>query len=53
MTLLKISQASEKLSISESTLYRWIKSKRIPHVKMGDALRFRDIDLDRFLSLVN
>jgi excisionase family DNA binding protein len=48
--LVTIREAAQILSISTSTLYGWVWQRRIPFVKVGRAVRFRLIDLQRFIS---
>jgi excisionase family DNA binding protein len=49
-TLMTVKEASQFLSISVSTLYGWAWQRRIPFVKVGRALRFDRIDLQKFLQ---
>lgn len=38
--LLDVRQAARLLGIQVSTLYAWTEQQRIPHVRLGRALRF-------------
>jgi predicted DNA-binding transcriptional regulator AlpA len=43
-------QALEKADISESTFYRWIRSNRVPDVKLRNRANWRiftDIDIEQ------
>jgi excisionase family DNA binding protein len=48
--LLTVNEAAEFLSVSVSTLYGWAWQRRIPFVKMGRALRFDRMDLEKFVN---
>ena len=37
--LLRISAASQKLSVSRSKLYELVAKNQVPHVKIGNSLR--------------
>lgn len=39
--LLNVSEAADMLGLKRSTLYQWAYERRIAHVKIGGALRFR------------
>jgi excisionase family DNA binding protein len=38
--LLTAEQLAEKLQVDESTVYRWVKEKRIPYYESGRFVRF-------------
>lgn len=40
MELLDISEMSDKLRVSKSTVYGWVHRKEIPYIKVGKHLRF-------------
>jgi len=46
---LKIQEAAGFLSVSVSTLYGWVYQRRIPHIKVGRAVRFDRRDLETFI----
>jgi len=48
--MLNIKQASEKLKVKVSTLYAWVHFKKIPYVKLGSKLAFREDLLDKFIE---
>lgn len=50
MNLLTIDQVSELLHIAKPTLYSWISAKKITCVKVGGRVRFRESDIDHFIS---
>lgn len=43
-------EAAAYLAVSEVTLYRLTRAGKIPHVRIGRAIRWRVEDLDAFLS---
>jgi len=49
-TLLKPKEVCDFLSISRNTLYHLVHSKRIPFVKSGGILRFREDQLLAWLQ---
>jgi excisionase family DNA binding protein len=49
--LLTVAQAADFLQIHEKTLYGWVQSHRVPHLRLGTrAIRFRKSDLLSFLE---
>ncbi|MFZ6016425.1 MAG: excisionase family DNA-binding protein [Nitrospirota bacterium] len=48
--LMDTREASEFLGISKNTLYEWIIQKRIPYVKVGRLVKFRQADLETWLK---
>lgn len=48
--LLTYEQAAAKLSVSVRTLKDWVSRKKIRAIRMGGAVRFRDADLEAFIS---
>jgi excisionase family DNA binding protein len=50
--LLNIKQAAGKLGISEVTLRRLIRLKRISYRKIGSVYRFTDEDITQFVTSV-
>ena len=50
MSLLDAAGAAEYLSVSEWTVRDWVRQGRIPHVKLGRALRFRMTDLESYVD---
>ena len=51
--VMKVDQAAAYLGIAKWTLYHWVseRKKGLRFVKIGRVLRFRKIDLDKFLRL--
>ena len=49
--LIDINELSQRLSIKKGTIYNWVYLRRIPFVKMGRALRFRQEEIDRIVRL--
>ena len=40
MPLWSVNQCAQALGISMATIYAWVHQQRIPHIKIGSALRF-------------
>jgi len=38
--LVNAKAVSEELGVAEGTIYQWVMQRRIPHVKIGKAVRF-------------
>lgn len=51
--LLTVSEVAEILRLNRFTIYRMSERGRLPSVKIGKALRFRQSDLDAWLERVN
>lgn len=43
--LLKVEDAAELLRVPRSTLYELVRSRHLPHIRVGRALRFTRSDL--------
>jgi excisionase family DNA binding protein len=48
--LLKIGELSAYLETPVATIYMWTHQKKIPHLKMGRAVRFDLRDIDGWLK---
>lgn len=48
--LLSIQEVSEKLSVKQSTLRAWVFQRKIPCVRLGRLVRFKQSDLSRWLE---
>jgi excisionase family DNA binding protein len=48
--LLTVSETADLLRFSTSTVYRMVGDGRIPSIKLGTSIRFREKDLQDFLS---
>ena len=48
--LLTVQDAARYLAVSKSTLYGWVWQKRIAFVKVGRALRFELVELQKFIQ---
>lgn len=49
--LLKESEVAEQLQISEKTLQSWrLLRKGLSYVKIGSAIRYRQTDIDEYIS---
>ena len=51
-TMLTVRQVCERLQVSDQTVWRWIKSGKLPALNLGGkaGYRIRPDDLDRFLE---
>jgi len=47
--LLTVADAADFLSVSVSTLRRWLRRNEIEHVRLGRAVRIRRSVLERFV----
>jgi len=48
--LLTTQEAAQYLSVSRSTIYRYVQRNELPNIRKGFGLRFRKSDLDEWLS---
>lgn len=48
--LLNVQDAAQYLAVSVSTLYGWVWQRKIPFVKLGRAVRFDLVELERFID---
>jgi excisionase family DNA binding protein len=48
--LLDTKEASEFLGISKNTLYEWVLQRKIPYLKVGRLVKFRQEDLEAWLK---
>ena len=48
--LIDIQEASKKLNLKTSTLYKYISSRKIPHVKLGARVLFSEDRLDEWVK---
>lgn len=48
--LLNADEAAQLLHVPRSTLYELVRSRRLPHVRVGRALRFTRQDLAGWVS---
>jgi excisionase family DNA binding protein len=48
--LLTVRQAAKLLGLAEDTLYSWVAARKIPVVRLGRAIRFRESDLQRMIA---
>ncbi len=48
--LLNVTEAAAMLGLKASTLYQWAYERRIAHVKIGGALRFRLSALEKLIA---
>jgi len=48
--LLNVQDAARYLAVSVSTLYGWVWQRKIPFVKLGRAVRFDLVELERYID---
>ena len=48
--IMDIRDLAEYLSMSPSTLYRWVEAGEIPCTRIGRNIRFRKVDIDLWLT---
>jgi excisionase family DNA binding protein len=48
--LMDIDELSLRLKIAKGTLYNWVYLRRIPFVKVGGALRFDPLQIERIVQ---
>jgi excisionase family DNA binding protein len=48
--LLSAAECADLLALNLSTIYALVHQQRIPHVKLGRALRFRPEDIERWVQ---
>lgn len=48
--LMTAKQVSELLEVNPSTLYQWVHLGLIPYVKLGKCVRFKKIELFRWID---
>jgi excisionase family DNA binding protein len=48
--LLTVADLCKALQVSQSTVYRWVQSDFIPHLKIGGAVRFDERAVRKWLD---
>jgi excisionase family DNA binding protein len=48
--LLDVHGVAELLAVKPSTVYEWAETDRLPHYKLGNRLRFRPSEIERWLD---
>ena len=48
--LLNVSEAARLLKVPRSTLYELVRSRGLPHIRVGRALRFTREDLGQWIT---
>ncbi|MFA6129958.1 MAG: helix-turn-helix domain-containing protein [Candidatus Omnitrophota bacterium] len=48
--LLTVPQVSELLGVSRSQVYKWVHYDFVPYLKIGSLVRFKETDLEKWLS---
>ena len=51
MELISVQQLSKKINFTPMTIYRWVKDRRIPFVKMpGNDIRFDKATIENWIE---
>jgi excisionase family DNA binding protein len=48
--LLTVRDLSELFNVAPGTIYDWVATNRIPHFKLGGAIRFSPESIERWLE---
>ncbi len=48
--LLKAEELAEMLCVKKSTIYQWTHIEYIPHLKIGNFVRFRPDEIQKWLN---
>ena len=49
--LISVQQLSEKINFTPMTIYRWVKARKIPYIKMpGNDIRFDKDKIDKWIE---
>jgi excisionase family DNA binding protein len=51
--LLTPEQVAERLQLSQITILHWLRSKKLPGVKLGKLWRVREADLQQFIEALS
>jgi excisionase family DNA binding protein len=44
-------EIAEKLGVSESTIERWMKSRKIPYIKLNGIIRFDEEKINNWIRM--
>lgn len=47
--LLTAVETAEMLHVTRQAIYVWVRQHRIPHIRIGKSVRFRQTDLDEWV----
>ena len=48
--LLTVKELSEYLKVNPQTIYNWVSQKKIPYIKIGDLVRFKEDDILKWIK---
>ena len=48
--LLTVNEVAKILRVSNMTVYRLVKGKQIPAIRVGKNYRIKEIDIDKYLN---
>ena len=49
--LLRVSEVAALMGVTEATCYRWIRSGKLKHIKVGQQIRIAPSDLEAFVGV--
>lgn len=49
-TLLNYEETAERLRIKPDTLQRWVAARKVPHIRMGRRVLFRERHVDEIIG---
>lgn len=49
-TILTVHELCQRYNLKQRTVYRWVKSGQIPHLRAGRSLRFSEAEVDAWLK---
>lgn len=49
-SLMNVARLSEYLKVNSQTIYNWVSQSQIPHIKIGNVLRFKKSDIDGWIK---
>jgi excisionase family DNA binding protein len=47
--LMDVREVARRLKVKESTIRAWVFQRRIPVIRLGSLVRFREADLDKWI----
>lgn len=50
MKLLDINQLVEMLNIKKKTIYKWVRQRKIPYIKLGGLIRFDPEEIEKWIG---
>lgn len=50
MALMTVQELSAYLRVTQSTIYHWTHENFVPHFKVGDTIKFKESEIDKWLE---